>query len=136
MKCTSAICHLTYDVVLDALDEYLQMGLTTTRTALEIFCSFVMEIFGAEYLQKPTVTDVEKLYTFHEQKHRHDHGPNPFILLEVVASHDLWIWHAFFGVLEANNDINIIHPSPLFGVSEAIASHDLWIWHAGNVRNP
>ncbi|GJY29502.1 ALP1-like protein [Tanacetum coccineum] len=28
---------------------------------------------------------------------RRDHGPNLFILLEAVASLDLWIWHAFFG---------------------------------------
>ncbi|GJT56660.1 ALP1-like protein [Tanacetum coccineum] len=45
---------------------------------------------------------------------RRDHGPNPFILLEVVASQDLWIWHAFFGVVGSNNDINVLYQSPLF----------------------
>ncbi|GJZ08888.1 ALP1-like protein isoform X1 [Tanacetum coccineum] len=35
-------------------------------------------------------------------------------MLEVVASHDLWIWHAFFEVAYANNDINILDTSPLF----------------------
>ncbi|GJZ26608.1 ALP1-like protein [Tanacetum coccineum] len=35
-------------------------------------------------------------------------------MLEVVASHDLWIWHAFFGVAGANNDINVLDNSPLF----------------------
>ncbi|GJS82710.1 ALP1-like protein isoform X1 [Tanacetum coccineum] len=77
-----------------------------------------------DYLRKPTMTDVLKLYRHHEEKHeflgmlgslyctdwewfgcpygfkaqyvRHDHGSNPFILLEAVASQDLWIWHAFF----------------------------------------
>nr|GEY29650.1 hypothetical protein [Tanacetum cinerariifolium] len=76
---------------------------------------------------KPTVTDVEKLYLHHEEKYgfsgmlgsidctdwewfgcpyafkaqyvRRDHGSNPFILLEAVASQDLWIWHAFFAVV-------------------------------------
>nr|GEZ72579.1 protein ALP1-like [Tanacetum cinerariifolium] len=38
----------------------------------------------------------------------------PTIMLEVVASQDLWIWHAFFGVAGANNDINILDNSPLF----------------------
>ncbi|GJT71637.1 hypothetical protein Tco_1030923 [Tanacetum coccineum] len=47
---------------------------------------YVMEIFGPEYLRKPTITDIEKLYVFHEEKHRREHGPNPFILLEAVAS--------------------------------------------------
>ncbi|GKB10547.1 ALP1-like protein [Tanacetum coccineum] len=35
-------------------------------------------------------------------------------MLEVVALHDLWIWHAFFGVASANNDINVLDNSPLF----------------------
>nr|GEU88014.1 harbinger transposase-derived protein [Tanacetum cinerariifolium] len=96
-------------------------------------------VFGPEFLRKPTITDVERLYAVHENKHglpgmlesldctdwvwfgcpiahkvqycRHDHDPDPFILLEAVASQDLWIWHTFFGV--ANNDINITQRSPL-----------------------
>ncbi|GJR56467.1 ALP1-like protein [Tanacetum coccineum] len=35
-------------------------------------------------------------------------------MLEVVASQDLWIWHAFFRVAGANNDINVLDNSPLF----------------------
>ncbi|GJS73368.1 ribonuclease H-like domain-containing protein [Tanacetum coccineum] len=35
-------------------------------------------------------------------------------MLEAVASQDLWIWHAFFGVAGANNDINVLNNSPLF----------------------
>nr|GEU88844.1 hypothetical protein [Tanacetum cinerariifolium] len=97
-------------------------------------------IFGL--IKKPTVSDIEKLYLHHEEKHgfsgmlgsldcrdwewfccsyafkahyvRRDHGPNPFILLEVVASQDLWIWHAFFGVVGSNNDIIVLYQSPLF----------------------
>nr|GEW85940.1 protein ALP1-like [Tanacetum cinerariifolium] len=45
---------------------------------------------------------------------RFDHGLNPFILLEVIPSQDLWIWHAFFGVPGSNNDINVLYHSPLF----------------------
>ncbi|GKA41030.1 ALP1-like protein [Tanacetum coccineum] len=93
-------------------------------------------------LRKPTVTDIEKLYRHYEEKHefpemlrsldctdwewfgcpyafkgqyvRRDRGSNPFILLEAVASQDLWIWHAFFGVDRSNNDINVLYQSPLF----------------------
>ncbi|XP_074336670.1 uncharacterized protein LOC141673837 [Apium graveolens] len=36
------------------------------------------------------------------------------IILEAVASSDLWIWHAFFGVAGSNNDINILDLSPVF----------------------
>ncbi|GJV25233.1 ALP1-like protein isoform X1 [Tanacetum coccineum] len=53
-------------------------------------------------------------YAFKGQYVRRDHGLNPFILLEVVASQDLWIWHVFFGVVGSNNDINVLYQSPLF----------------------
>ncbi|GKB73278.1 ALP1-like protein [Tanacetum coccineum] len=135
MKCTSAIRQLAYDIVPDFLDEYLQISTKSSRLSLDHFCTSVMEIFGPEYLRKPMMTNVVKLYRHHEEKHgfsgmlgsfdctdwewfgcpyghkgqyvRRDHGPNPFILLEAVPSQDLWIWHAFFGVSGSNNDINV-----------------------------
>ncbi|GJR59438.1 ALP1-like protein isoform X1 [Tanacetum coccineum] len=53
-------------------------------------------------------------YAYKAQYVRRDHCPNPFILLEVVASQDLCIWYAFFIVVGSNNDINVLHQSPLF----------------------
>jgi hypothetical protein len=44
---------------------------------------------------------------------RGDYGV-PTIILEVVASHNLHIWHAFFGVAESNNDLNVLNQYPLF----------------------
>ncbi|GJU43975.1 reverse transcriptase domain-containing protein [Tanacetum coccineum] len=142
IQCTSAIRQLTYDVNASFLDEYMQISERSSRKALDHFCQVVMEIYGPEYLRKPTVTDVEKLYRHHNEKHgfprmlgsldctdwewfgcpyafkaqyvRRDHGSNPFILLKVVVSQDLWIWHAFFSVVGSNNDINILYQSPLF----------------------
>ncbi|GJW19886.1 ALP1-like protein isoform X1 [Tanacetum coccineum] len=38
----------------------------------------------------------------------------PTIMLEAVASQNLWIWHAFFGVAGANSNINVLDNSPLF----------------------
>ncbi|KAI3761246.1 hypothetical protein L1987_51658 [Smallanthus sonchifolius] len=35
-------------------------------------------------------------------------------MLVVVASQDLWFWHAFFNVAGSNNDINVLNQSPLF----------------------
>ncbi|GKA41416.1 ALP1-like protein [Tanacetum coccineum] len=34
-------------------------------------------------------------------------------MLEAVASQDLWIWHAFFGVAGSNNDVNVLRQSPV-----------------------
>uniref|UniRef100_A0A0D3BFG9 DDE Tnp4 domain-containing protein n=1 Tax=Brassica oleracea var. oleracea TaxID=109376 RepID=A0A0D3BFG9_BRAOL len=38
----------------------------------------------------------------------------PTIVLEAVASYDLWIWHAFFGPPDTLNDINVLDRSPVF----------------------
>ncbi|XP_013622692.1 PREDICTED: uncharacterized protein LOC106328737 [Brassica oleracea var. oleracea] len=38
----------------------------------------------------------------------------PTIVLEAVASSDLWIWHAFFGAPGTMNDFNILDQSPVF----------------------
>lgn len=36
------------------------------------------------------------------------------IILEAVASHDLWILHVFFGLPGSHNDTNVLDRSPLF----------------------
>jgi hypothetical protein len=36
------------------------------------------------------------------------------VILEAVATHDLWIWHSFFGMPGSNNDINFLQCSPIF----------------------
>ena len=36
------------------------------------------------------------------------------VILEVVASHDLWIWHSFFGLRGSHNDINVLDWSSIF----------------------
>ncbi|GJW46985.1 hypothetical protein Tco_0078631 [Tanacetum coccineum] len=69
VKCTSAIRQLAYAAVPDSLDEYLQIGEKTSRDCLMHFCNGVIELYGEEYLRRPTQTDVEKLYAFHENKH-------------------------------------------------------------------
>nr|GEV91738.1 protein ALP1-like isoform X1 [Tanacetum cinerariifolium] len=142
IKYTSAIRQLAYGVNGNFLDEYMQISERSSRMDLDHLFEAVMEIYGPEFLRKPTVTDIEKLYWHHEEKHgfswmlgsldctdwewfgcpyafkgqyvRRDHGSNPFILLEAIASQDFWIWHAFFGVAWLNNDINVLYQSPLF----------------------
>ena len=36
------------------------------------------------------------------------------LILEDVATHNLRIWHGYFGVAGANNGINVLNHSPLF----------------------
>ena len=37
----------------------------------------------------------------------------PTVVLEAIASYDLWIWHAYFGIPGSNSDINVLDRSPL-----------------------
>ncbi|RWR85203.1 putative nuclease HARBI1 [Cinnamomum micranthum f. kanehirae] len=44
---------------------------------------------------------------------RGDHR-EPSLILEAVASYDLWIWHAFFELPGSHNNINVLDRSPIF----------------------
>ncbi|XP_042415432.1 protein ALP1-like [Zingiber officinale] len=139
-KCTAAIRQLAYGVPADHLDEYLRMGESTAIRCLFKFCEYVVEIFGDRYLRMPNADDVQRLLQMHDERHgfpgmlgsldcMHWKWKNcpvawkgqftrghesPTIVLEAVASHDLWIWHAFFGVAGSRNDINVLYESPIF----------------------
>jgi hypothetical protein len=54
------------------------------------------------------------------------------MILEAVASHDRWIWHAFFGVADSNNGINVLNQSLLF--VDAIRGHTLEVSFTINGR--
>nr|XP_043616130.1 uncharacterized protein LOC122588051 [Erigeron canadensis] len=101
-RCTSAIRQLAYDNVADSLDEYLQIGEQTSRDVLDAFCKCVFDLYREECPK-----------AWQGQFTRGDKGV-PTIMLEAVASYDLWIWHAFFRTAGSNNDINILNQSHLF----------------------
>ncbi|GJW19837.1 zf-CCHC domain-containing protein [Tanacetum coccineum] len=66
--CTFGTRQLAYGVNANFLDEYLQVSERSSRVSLDHFCKSVIEIIGPD-LRKPTVTDVEKLYRHHKEKH-------------------------------------------------------------------
>jgi hypothetical protein len=139
-KCTAAMRMLAYGTPADALDEYLKIGKSTALNCLDKFAQGVIEVFGGEYLRRPTREDVEHILQVNEargfpgmvgsidcmhwrwekcplawrgQFTRGDYGV-PTMILEAVASQDLRIWHAFFGIAGSNNDLNVLNNSPLF----------------------
>nr|XP_023889809.1 uncharacterized protein LOC112001877 [Quercus suber] len=107
--------------------------------SLEKFVIVVVDIFSEEYLRKPNNEDITRLLA-HGKKRGFPgmlgsidcmhwkwkncpcawkgqycgHIREPTIILEVVISYDIWIWHAFFGLLGSNNDINVLERSPVF----------------------
>ncbi|XP_047978630.1 uncharacterized protein LOC125220510 [Salvia hispanica] len=41
-------------------------------------------------------------------------GSHSTMILEAIADHRLWIWHAYFDMAGSNNDINVLNSSYLF----------------------
>uniref|UniRef100_A0A0D3CLD1 DDE Tnp4 domain-containing protein n=1 Tax=Brassica oleracea var. oleracea TaxID=109376 RepID=A0A0D3CLD1_BRAOL len=117
-KCTAAIRVLAYGTATDAVDEYLRLGETTTRSCVEHFVEGIINLFGDEYLRRSTPTDLQRLSWKNcptAWKDQYSRGSSkPTIVLEAVASYDLWIWHAFFGPPGTLNDINVLDRSPVF----------------------
>uniref|UniRef100_A0A0D3BTZ2 DDE Tnp4 domain-containing protein n=1 Tax=Brassica oleracea var. oleracea TaxID=109376 RepID=A0A0D3BTZ2_BRAOL len=138
-KCTAAIRCLAYGTAADTVDEYLRLGSTTTRSCLENFVEGIINLFGDEYLRRPTPGDLQRLLDIGEHrgfpgmigsidcmhwewkncptawKGQYLRGSGkPTIVLEAVASYDLWIWHAFLGPPGTLNDINVLDRSPVF----------------------
>ncbi|XBH75461.1 hypothetical protein VPH35_102216 [Triticum aestivum] len=101
---------------------------------------FLRIVNALEYLRSPNTEDTERLLCIGEgrgfpgmlgnldcmhwrwekcpiawkgQFTRGDKGW-PSLILEAVASRDLRIWHAYFGIAGSNNDINVLNQSPLF----------------------
>ncbi|XP_020243682.1 uncharacterized protein LOC109821936 [Asparagus officinalis] len=117
-KVTSAFRMLAYGTSADSTDEYVRIGESTAIVCLKRFCRAIVEVYGDEYLRTPNVDDVARLLQKGEERawagqYSGRHG-GPTIIFEAVASYDLWIWHAYFGLPGSNNDINVLQSSNLF----------------------
>nr|XP_028965126.1 uncharacterized protein LOC114827469 [Malus domestica] len=123
----------------NSTNEYCRLAESIAIENLKCLCQAIQAIYGATYLRKPTREDLKRLLRKADKrgfpgmigsldcmhwewkncpigwagqfKGRHN---KPIIVLEAVASYNTWIWHAFFGSPESNNDINVIWSSPLF----------------------
>ncbi|GJR50728.1 putative nuclease HARBI1 [Tanacetum coccineum] len=100
LKCTSAIRQLAYGTAADAFDEYLQIekhGLPGMLGSIDCM--------HWDWKNCPKALAAQ----FKRRDHKY-----PTIMLEAVADQRLWIWHAYFGVPGANNDLNVLYGSSLF----------------------
>ncbi|KAL8479677.1 hypothetical protein ACS0TY_026554 [Phlomoides rotata] len=60
-KVTAALRILAYGCPVDAIDEYIRIGESTTLECVKRFWRAVVEIFGEQYLRTPTLDDVARL---------------------------------------------------------------------------
>jgi len=138
-KVVGAFRMLAYDVPADSMDEVVRLAESTMIEAFKHFVRAVVDVFGEQYLRPPTVEDTARLLEMNNKRgwpgmlgcidcmHWRwkncptawkgvytGHVDGPTMILEAVASEDLWIWHSFFGLPGSLNDINVLRRSPLF----------------------
>ena len=139
IKITSALRMLSYGTSGDQMDEYFRIAASTAIECLKEFCKTVVAEFGKEYLRTPGPNDITRILRRAEARGfpgmigsldcMHwawkncptgwkgmftGHKKVPSMILEAVATDDLWVWHAFFGVPGSLNDINVLKQSYLF----------------------
>ena len=138
-KVTAALRMLAYGVTGDFMDEYIRIGESTAMESLKKFTNTLVNVFSDEYLRSPNAHDIVRLLAVAEQRGfpgmlgsidcmhwrwkncpaawkgmYSGHVREPTIILEAVASYDLWIWHAFFSMPGSHNDINVLERSFIF----------------------
>ncbi|XP_038722076.1 uncharacterized protein LOC120014230 [Tripterygium wilfordii] len=138
-KVTAALRMICYGVSGDIVDEYIRLAESTTNEAMKKFVEAVINIFGDKYLRSHNSNDINRLLQLHEKHgfpgmlgsidcmhwtwkncpsgwkgHYSGHSGDATVILEAVASRDLWTWHTFFGLQGSLNDINVLERSPVF----------------------
>ncbi|XP_038704662.1 putative nuclease HARBI1 [Tripterygium wilfordii] len=138
-KVTAALRILAYGASADSVDDYVRIGKSTAIESVKRFVRAIIALFHEQYLRLPNNEDVIRLLAMNERRGfpgmlgsidcMHwkwkncptawqgmytGHIQEPTMILEAVASQDLWIWHAFFGLPGSLNDLNVLDRSPLF----------------------
>jgi hypothetical protein len=67
-KITAAFRMLSYGVAVDATDDYVRIGESTTIESLRRFVCSVVEVFGDEYLRTPNEDDTARLLAIGESR--------------------------------------------------------------------
>lgn len=153
-KITAALRMLAYASPADSLDENLRLAESTILESLQRFCSAVIALYGGQYLRSPNEDDIAAIMKTNDARGfpgmlgsvdcmhwewkncpkawagmYQGRSKHPTVILEAVATSDLWIWHAFFGMPGSNNDINVLQRSTLFQdfINGKAPSVEFWI---------
>jgi hypothetical protein len=135
-KIPAVVRVIAYGFPADYTDEYLCICEDTTIKLVWLFVKMMIRVLGLEYLRSPNEEDTIRLMAMNEKRGwpgilgsidcmhwkwkncpKAWHGlycgksRDPTIVLEAVASHDLWNWHYFFGLPGSLGDINVLHRS-------------------------
>ena len=138
-KCVVAMRMLAYGSIADTLDDGYAMAESTVLECVKEFARTVIAVFEEEYLRPPKEAELKRI--LEENKARGFpgmigsidcmhwewgscpvgwHGQyigrkgRPTVVLEAIATKDLRVWHAFFGMPGSCNDLNVLDRSPVF----------------------
>ncbi|XP_047964849.1 uncharacterized protein LOC125209288 [Salvia hispanica] len=89
------------------------MGETTSLNVLQQFCKGIREVFGPEFLRKPTPDECQRLLDMHGAVHNF-----PGMMGSIDCMHWEWkncpvAWKCQF-TTGSNNDINVLQSTPIF----------------------
>jgi len=129
---------LAYEAPGDQQEDYARMAESIALECMYKFCRAVVGCFGGQYLRAPNAEGAARILAKNEARGfpgmlgsidcMHWEWKNcPFswqgmykgakghcsVVLEAIATHDLWIWHSF-GMLGTHNDINVLQCSNIF----------------------
>ena len=150
---------ISFGVPPKTFSDYFQMSGTLSKDCYNNFLSRVTEIYKDEYLRLPTEADVKAVTRVHKHVHGVDgmfgsldcmhtywnkcpvawqgsykgKGHKPSIVLEAIADHHLWFWHASYGYAGTLNDINILNLSPYL---ESLLNGDLNLTRGSQLLSP
>ena len=138
-KCVVAMRMLAYGSPADSFDDTYRMPESTVLETVKQFARTIISVYESEFLRPPTASELETILQVNEARgfpgmidsidcmhwewsncptawhgQYKGHKGKPTIILEAVATQDLRIWHAFFGLPGSHNDINVLHRSPVF----------------------
>jgi len=149
-KCTAIMRILAYSISTYFINEYLKITEITTVKCMKNSAVGVIQVFREEYLRKPTQANVGSIasgrslwFSWYVRKHwLYTLGMKelsirkwvfvkviyrvPTLMLETIASYDLYIWLAFFGCPKSLNNLNLLHNSSVF--LRAISGSDSKMW--------
>ena len=133
LKFTAALRKLSIGCSSDLLEEMLDISRAVVDESLTKFCSAIIELYGPEYLRKPTEEDVRRIAAkyaslgwpgllgsldcMHYEWRAAPKGWQgqfrgkehlSYIILEAVCDSDSYIWHAQLVTLGSMYDLNVL----------------------------
>jgi hypothetical protein len=138
-KCVVAMRMLAYGTIADSLDHGYAMAESTVLECVKEFASTIISEFEEDYLRPPNQAELNRILAENEargfpgmigsidcmhwewgscpvswQGQYIGRKGRPTVVLEAIATKDLRVWHAFFGMPGSSNDLNVLDRSHVF----------------------